>query len=417
MRRKIRLQAQVTSLEERRVILSLYKSLLRLAGRFDKEPAAKTMLYRSQRPLSRAYSEEVLSEGDRYYGRALEKIFHSAILLTPDKASQSFSDFIKHQFRKEDEVNAASKIQCAFRTIRSFSSVWSMYSKYSIPNAIPQHAVNPRPARVPRILTDDLCPGVVLAAHPMVHGPLSRAVILLLQHDADGSYGVVINHRSHRTLFEVVKNLPDNVTSIFGSNPTHYGGPVKRLQCIHNLSSLEGKEIPLTSATEHFKLFSGGVTDSNIQELSMQLVDGQIPKEVRDSFNFFTGCCTWNYRELEDQIEEGFWMPMILSSEDVWRLIQQIKPEKNIVSNKSTANHDGKSSEKLIVQEPLVMTKEINQDKVGSIEAETADMYVTPGGRVRNNGWSWLMAIAGPPHNAISRIPFSLDVEDVDAVY
>ncbi|CAM9560244.1 unnamed protein product, partial [Ectocarpus fasciculatus] len=185
-------------------------------------------------------------------------------------------------------------------------------------------------------LNDRVFPGVVLAAHPLVHGPLSRAVILVLQHGKEGSYGVVINHRSHLKLSDVIKNLPANMLHIFSSNHTHYGGPVKRLQCIHKFPQFSGTKI-MGSTDNECQLFCGGITEDNLNSLSAETSASDADKSdlSRDHFHFFTGCCTWNAGELNDQITEGFWMPMVLAPEDVWKLIEQEKLESSIDNSKS----------------------------------------------------------------------------------
>jgi putative AlgH/UPF0301 family transcriptional regulator len=466
MVRKLRFRVPVlpAAPEHIRVILALYKSLLRTAGRFDRSPCAKALLYRSQRPPTAVNMQTC----DGYYAVLLERIFQRGLLFTPDRNSFSFSKLIKAEFRKKNDIPVETKMECAFKGIRKFSSDWGIYEGLVAGRGAAEagRAADPPPeGRAPVAGIDRVFAGCVLAAHPLLHGPLSRAVILVLQHDNTGSYGVVINHRSDKPLCDVVKNLPHNILNVFSSNPTYYGGPTKRLQSIHNFPNMDGDRIPMASMSDDFQLFTGGVTNNNLEKLSSELAatatataesDGSAAAYAsRDSFHFFTGCCTWNSGEIQRQIAEGYWMPMVLCAEDVWKIIEQAKPPPSSTASISASGSAGAAAgqggeagqpvdtAKLTAeltaaadsiakeqeQEQEVTSPNTSSTSTTTTSASTStntegesseffdpDAHMTPGGRVRNRGWAWLMRAAGQPHSQLSSIPFVLDVEDIDAL-
>lgn len=426
MVRKLKLRVPVVhvSPQEKRVVLSLYRSLLRLAGKFDGAEPAKALLFRSSYPKNLD-----CTTGDGYYNTVVDRIFDKALLWAPEKLSFSLSDVIKSEFRKQKDISLDIRMQGAFKGIRKFSSVWSTYDK-AIAREGEVGVGQQEPMLPPRTPAAAVCQpftgfdrvfsGVVLAAHPLVHGPLSRSVVLILQHDSNGSYGVVINHRSQKQLSEVVQNLPSDILDVFRSNPTHYGGPTKRLQSIHKFPNLDGSKFVMPSASDDFGIYTGGMTKGNLEKLAAEVKAAPEGPHSKDSFYFFTGCCTWNGGELQNQLAAGYWSPMILSADDVWSLIEQVQPAaaKDTIGDtepqaqEAVKPNDGKV-DYLRISSSIGASHPDDRTVIrGPDSEEEQSMYMTPGGRSRNRGWAWLMTAAGYPHSGLSSFPF-VDVQDI----
>ena len=60
-------------------------------------------------------------------------------------------------------------------------------------------------------LSSTIEPGTILISHPLVYGVLHRSVILVIESNDKGSYGLIINKFTDNTVNDSVRNLPDKV--------------------------------------------------------------------------------------------------------------------------------------------------------------------------------------------------------------
>lgn len=101
--------------------------------------------------------------------------------------------------------------------------------------------------------------GVFLISHPLagLHAPgdiFHRSVVFLVHHDAEGSYGLVVNKDRGETLEEAlssdaVPSAPDALKRVLG-NPVRTGGPVmSRLAWLHHHEEVGG--VRLSEESEH----------------------------------------------------------------------------------------------------------------------------------------------------------------------
>jgi len=141
-----------------------------------------------------------------------------------------------------------------------------------------------------------------------------RSVVLMCDHNEDGSFGFVMNRRSPLKLNEVVEGMGDLDAELY------IGGPVQQ-DTLHfvfrNHDYLEdSKEIS-------DGLYWGGNYDQ-LQELART---GQINPS---DFRFFIGYSGWGAAQLEEEIEANSWivseglaLNLLLdtASEDLWKVI------------------------------------------------------------------------------------------------
>lgn len=67
-------------------------------------------------------------------------------------------------------------------------------------------------------------PGFLLVASPELQDPhFERSVVLMVQHDAEGAYGLVLNRPLTRTLSDVLESAGPRWAGV----PLHVGGPVQ----------------------------------------------------------------------------------------------------------------------------------------------------------------------------------------------
>lgn len=170
-----------------------------------------------------------------------------------------------------------------------------------------------------RINFDKLAPsqGRVLIAEPsLIDLNFKRSVVLLVEHNENGTIGFVLNRLLNYTLFELMPGFPSFDAKI------SLGGPVspKSVHFIHTLGDI----VP---GTNHIvdNLFWGGDF-----EYIKSLI---IAKKIASSqILFFVGYSGWTKEQLEREILEGSWVvtnldpiQIISGAEDLWlSTVQQL---------------------------------------------------------------------------------------------
>lgn len=134
--------------------------------------------------------------------------------------------------------------------------------------------------------------GMLLISEPFLEDPnFDRTVILLCEHNDQGSFGFVINQPANVTLKEVIEITEAN------DRPLFIGGPVEHntLHFIHRFPSLE-------NAVE---VINGIYWGGNFDQL-LSLVDtGQATEE---DIKFFVGYSGWEPNQMEEEIKVNSWI-------------------------------------------------------------------------------------------------------------
>lgn len=119
-----------------------------------------------------------------------------------------------------------------------------------------------------------------------------QSVVLLAEHNEDGSFGLIINKPINVKLFEVTKDFPHFDAQLF------LGGPVKTdsIFFIHTL----GEEIEGSLKIMNGLYWGGEI--SVIKELMM------LQKITPDDIRFFVGYSGWAARQLDREMEENSWI-------------------------------------------------------------------------------------------------------------
>lgn len=135
--------------------------------------------------------------------------------------------------------------------------------------------------------------GCLLISEPYLPDPnFKRTVILLCEHNDDGTFGFVLNRPSKVKLDEIAE-----IDQSFRSR-VYIGGPVQQdmLHFLHTASNY------LDSGTEVFEgLYWGGDFDYLISLIDTHQV-------VSKDFRFFIGYSGWGPGQLELEIEENSWI-------------------------------------------------------------------------------------------------------------
>jgi putative transcriptional regulator len=140
----------------------------------------------------------------------------------------------------------------------------------------------------------DNATGKLLVATPRTGGKVfRRSVVLVLQHDAEGAQGVVLNHPLHAPVSAVLPSWQDYVT-----HPANVfqGGPVA-LDSALGLVTVPGDQKQTTGV----RLLFGGIG----------LVDLDLPPLVVmpevAGLRIFAGYAGWSDGQLEQEVHEGGW--------------------------------------------------------------------------------------------------------------
>lgn len=135
--------------------------------------------------------------------------------------------------------------------------------------------------------------GMLLIAPPVMLDPnFRRSVILLCDHDEEGSFGLVLNRMLPLHLHEVLDDLEGE------SNQLALGGPVQpnTLHILHRHGDLFPKADQVVK----------GVFWSGDFDLIKAFVESEHPSH--QDMRFFLGYAGWGPGQLQEEIEENSWM-------------------------------------------------------------------------------------------------------------
>lgn len=134
--------------------------------------------------------------------------------------------------------------------------------------------------------------GKLLLAEPFMQDPnFKRSVVLLCEHNEQGTLGFIINKKTELSLNDVVVDFPD-----FDA-PVYFGGPVQpnTLQFIHR-----GK--PIENSIE---IADGIYWGGSFEELKTLMSVNAIKAE---DFIFLVGYCGWDEGQLGFEQKENSWV-------------------------------------------------------------------------------------------------------------
>ncbi len=155
--------------------------------------------------------------------------------------------------------------------------------------------------------------GHFLVASPHLLDPnFVRTVVLLMHHNEEGAFGVVLNRPTESTLKELWSKVGE--TSCDSDEQVHLGGPVTGpLMAVHTDESLAEMEIV------------PGVYFAAQRDHLEELV-----KQHEHPFRFFVGHSGWGGGQLEDELKQGAWLTtpatpdfIFYGSDDLWRKVTQ----------------------------------------------------------------------------------------------
>ncbi|NVJ87758.1 MAG: YqgE/AlgH family protein [Algoriphagus sp.] len=173
--------------------------------------------------------------------------------------------------------------------------------------------------------------GDLLISEPFLQDEnFSRSVVLLCEHNEEGSFGLVFNKPSILRLSEIVEELE------FLDMEVYVGGPVEQ-NTLHFVYCGEKKLEGSIAIGED--LWWGG----DFQDLVSGLKTGIIPE---DSIRFFLGYSGWGPGQLLDELAENVWIicrekleleTFASTPDELWRsLLKSMGGEFKVIANYPT---------------------------------------------------------------------------------
>ncbi len=145
--------------------------------------------------------------------------------------------------------------------------------------------------------------GDILLSEPFMNDYyFRRSAILIIDHNDEGSLGVIINKRLSIPFNEIVKDFPPFDADV------HLGGPVEtdRIFFIHTI----GEMIP-----DSTKIISGLYWSGNVNALKAMIKNDLIkPHEVR----FFVGYAGWDGGQLRNELKANTWIVGRFSAKQIF---------------------------------------------------------------------------------------------------
>jgi putative transcriptional regulator len=147
----------------------------------------------------------------------------------------------------------------------------------------------------------DSLEGRLLVAAPQLLDPnFVKSVLLMIQHDKEGAFGLVLNRPISKTVQELWREVGSSPCQ--SAQPVYFGGPVPGpLMALHAKKQLAEVE-----------LMPGVFFSAKKQHLDTLALDNNPACKI------FVGHAGWGPGQLENEINEGAWRSMVATAEHVF---------------------------------------------------------------------------------------------------
>ena len=147
-------------------------------------------------------------------------------------------------------------------------------------------------------------PGMLLVSAPGMFSPeFARTVVLVLEHDADHTLGVVLNRRSEVTVANVMPGWAELAAK---PQAVHIGGPVSPESAVGlGVTAAGALENPYLNRLANRLV----LVDLNASPLEVS--------ELLDGIRIFAGYAEWAPGQLDDEILRGDWFVTLALPSDV----------------------------------------------------------------------------------------------------
>ncbi len=170
-----------------------------------------------------------------------------------------------------------------------------------------------------KVKTNNVKPGrgMILISEPFLYDYyFRRSVVLLAEHNKEGSFGVIINKPMEVNFAEVVKDFPDFEGTVY------LGGPVKTdsLFFIHTLGNKIENSMPITKG-----LFWGGDLERVKEMIFLNHLDDS-------NIRFFIGYSGWMPKQLDNELKRDSWLVSSMSADEVMHSEPEMMWKKSVLN-------------------------------------------------------------------------------------
>jgi putative transcriptional regulator len=145
--------------------------------------------------------------------------------------------------------------------------------------------------------------GIILISEPSLHDFYFRqSVVLLAEHNQEGSFGIIVNKPIETRLNEILKDFPEFDAQLY------LGGPVKTdsIFYIHTVQNIP----------DSIKIMEGLYWGGDIETIRSMITLHEISE---NDIRFYIGYAGWNPSQLAREIREKSWILSHTSVEEVIR--------------------------------------------------------------------------------------------------
>ena len=128
-----------------------------------------------------------------------------------------------------------------------------------------------------------------------------ETVVLIVSHDSDGAFGLVVNRKSALTLGEAA---PKYHGSALAGIPMYVGGPVEQ----EYLFTLHSGLPPGEGGEYEKQILPGVIFEPDFQSMEQSIVGR--PERKPPEIRLFAGYSGWGGGQLEAELAEGAWIVM-----------------------------------------------------------------------------------------------------------
>lgn len=150
-----------------------------------------------------------------------------------------------------------------------------------------------------------LAPGLLIAAPTMNDSRFARSVILLAEVGEEGALGFVLNQTTPYKFGDLASDIGFVMDPEIVDNEVHYGGPVspERGWILFQEPAVEG-------AKERENVLN--VTSEIHLAATLEVLGEFVTCENKAPFKLLLGYAGWDAKQLEDEIQDGAWIPAAL---------------------------------------------------------------------------------------------------------
>ncbi|MCP4443973.1 MAG: YqgE/AlgH family protein [Myxococcales bacterium] len=152
-----------------------------------------------------------------------------------------------------------------------------------------------------------LAPGLLLSMPQLSDPNFTRAVVLMLEHDEEGSFGLIVNQESELTVAELLKELDTEWTGA-ADESVWSGGPV-----------MPGSGWMLHNGSEHLGPSSATLRDALDETGTLKVADGLfmstsvgniriLSQNPADRMRLILGYSGWSTGQLASEMAAGSWL-------------------------------------------------------------------------------------------------------------